>query len=147
MVLNLETATLVAEAEQAHDMLGGLPEGHREQDPSQWIRAVDQTVRSCLEVLGPERKRVAGIGVCGEAQGLVLLDEKNRIVRPAKLRDDWSAERQREDISQAFGGPPGLIELLGNPMVSSAVAPRLLWLKQKEPTSPATSSATASPAS
>lgn len=133
MVLNLETAALVVEAEQGHGMIGGLPAGHREQDPSQWIRAVDQTVRTCLHALGEERRRVAGIGVCGEAASLVLLDRENRILRPAKLRDDRSAEQQQEEISQAFGGPPGLIELLGNPMVPSSVGPRLLWLKQHEP--------------
>lgn len=133
VVLNLESATVVAEAEQAHEMVPGLPAGHREQDPSQWILAVDQTVRSCLVSLGEERRRVAGIGVCGQAQGLVLLDAENRIVRPAKLRDDRSAERQRGEISEAFGGPPGLIELMGHPMGSASVGPRILWLKQHEP--------------
>lgn len=69
----------------------------------------------------------------GQSQGLVVLDAGNRIVRPAKLEGDRSAERQCEELACAFGGAPGLIELTGNPLRMTSVAPRLLWLKQNEP--------------
>lgn len=133
VVLNLETATLEAESEQAYGQIKGLPEGHCEQDPSLWIQAVDYTVRDCLSQIGQARSRVAGLGVSGQARGLVVLDRESRIVRPAKLAADRSAERQCEEMNRAFGGAPGLIELTGNPMRSSFMAPRLRWLKQNEP--------------
>lgn len=133
VVLNLESASLAAESEQSYGLVPGLPQGHLEQEPSLWVHAVDHTVRDCLAQLGGGRSRVAGIGVSGQSQGLVVLDAGNRIVRPAKLEGDRSAERQCEELACAFGGAPGLIELTGNPLRMTSVAPRLLWLKQNEP--------------
>ncbi|NNC87862.1 MAG: xylulokinase [Akkermansiaceae bacterium] len=133
VVLNLEDASVVAEAEQPHSLVEDLPAGHREQDPMQWIHAVDQTVRHCLQSIGPARERISGIGVSGQPQGLVALDAGNRILRPAKLHGDSSADRESEELSRAFGGPPGLIELAGNPMSPTRTAAKILWLKQREP--------------
>ena len=111
VVLNLESASIEAEAMVEHDFVANLAPGHREQDPSQWIRAVDQTVRECLERIGEGRKRVVGIGVAGHPRAPVLLDRENRIIRAAKVRGDRSTVRQREELQRAFGGSPGLIEL------------------------------------
>ena len=122
VVLNLESASLVALSEVSHDVVDGLPAGQLEQDPSQWIRAVDRTVRHCLEQLGETRQRVAGIGICGQPRGMVLLDGNHRLVRPAKLAADRSATPESEEISRAFGGPPGMIELTGNSMSPADVA-------------------------
>lgn len=133
VVLNLESATLVAQSEKAHGHISGLPAGHCEQDPLEWIRSVDHTVRDCLSQLGEGRRRVAGIGVSGQGHGLVYLDKDNRVVRPAKLQDDRSAAHQCDELGRAFGGGPGLIELCGNPLHSNQSAPRILWLKQNEP--------------
>jgi xylulokinase len=133
VVLDLETTSLVAQSEQSYGLIQGLPAGHREQDPSLWVHAVDHTVRDCLSQLGEGRSRVAGMGVSGQSHGMVLLDAENRIVCPAKLAGDRSAERQCEELSRAFGGAPGLIELTGNALHSSLMAPRMRWLKQNEP--------------
>ncbi len=133
VVLNLEEATLAAQSEQSYGLVTGLPAGHCEQDPTLWVRAVDHTVRECLAQLGDGTNRVVGIGVSGQARGMVVLDAENRIVRPAKLAADRTAERQCEELSRAFGGSPGLIELTGNPLQPSLMAPRLYWLKQIEP--------------
>jgi xylulokinase len=133
VVLDLEAAVLGAEAWVPHSWIEGLPAGYREQDPAQWIGAVDQVVRQLLEKLGAGRQRVAAIGISGPPRGLVLLDEGNRIIRPAKLAGDLSVKRQAEEIGRAFGGGPGLIELVGQaPGVESAAA-ECLWLKQHEP--------------
>ena len=133
VVLNLESASLVALSEVSHDVVDGLPAGQLEQDPAQWIRAVDRTVRHCLEQLGETRHRVAGIGICGQPRGMVLLDGDHRLVRPAKLAADRSATPESEEISRAFGGPPGMIELTGNSMSPAEVAAKLLWVKRHEP--------------
>ncbi len=133
VVLNLETASLAAQSEQSYGLVTGLPAGHCEQDPSLWVHALDHTVRDCLAQLGEGRNRIAGIGVSGQTHGMVVLDADNRIVRPAKLAADRSAERQCAALSRAFGGAPGLIELTGNPLRPSLMAPRMHWLKQNEP--------------
>jgi sugar (pentulose or hexulose) kinase len=108
VALDLESAVLRAEAWVPHAWIEGLPAGYREQDPAQWIDAVDRAVRQCLDVLGDQRERVAAIGIAGPQRGLVLLDEANRIVRPTKLAGDVSVKRQADEIARAFGGAPGL---------------------------------------
>ncbi len=133
VVLDLESAVIRAEAWVPHDWIEGLPAGYREQNPAQWIDAVDRAVRQCLTALEGQKERVAAIGVAGPQRGLVMLDEANRIIRPAKLAGDVSVKKQADEIARAFGGAPGLIELAGQaPGVESAAA-ECLWLKQHEP--------------
>lgn len=133
VVLDLESAVIRAEAWVPHAWIEGLPAGYREQDPAQWIDAVDRAVRQCLAALDGQKERVAAIGIAGPQRGLVLLDEANRIIRPTKLAGDVSVKRQADEIARAFGGAPGLIEIAGQaPGVESAAA-ECLWLKQHEP--------------
>ena len=134
VALDLESAVIRAEAFVPHTWIEGLPDGYREQNPAQWIEAVDRSVRQCLASLeSAHRARVAAIGVAGPQRGMVLLDADNRIIRPVKLAGDISVKRQAEEIARAFGGMPGLIELAGHaPGVDSAAA-ECLWLKQHEP--------------
>jgi xylulokinase len=133
VVLDLDAAAIRAEAWVPHDWIEGLPAGYREQNPAQWLDAVDRAVRHCLAAPGARKENVAAIGVAGPLRGLVLLDDSNRIVRPAKLAGDISVKRQADEIARAFGGAPGLIELAGQaPGVESAAA-ECLWLKQHEP--------------
>ncbi len=133
VVLDLEAATVRAEAWAAHEWIDGLPVGYREQNPAQWIAAVDHAVRQCLAKLGAERDRVAAIGVAGPQRGLVLLDADNRIIRPAKLAGDLTAIRQADEIARAFGGAPGLIGVAGQAPGPESAAADCLWLKQHEP--------------
>ena len=133
LVFDLEKASVVVEASQSYDMIEGLPEGHREQDPSLWIKAVDDTIRDCVEQLGDDASLIAAIGISGQQHGLVVLDEDSNIIRPAKLWCDTSTSEQCEEITRAFGGTPGLIELAGNPMLPGYTAPKILWIKQNEP--------------
>lgn len=134
LVFDLENASVIAESSQGYGMVEGLPDGHREQDPALWIKAVDATVRDCLKQIGAGKAaRVSAIGVSGQQHGLVVLDRENRIIRPAKLWCDTSTSEQCDEIARAFGGNPGLIELAGNPVLPGYTAPKILWLKQNEP--------------
>ncbi len=133
VVLDVESAAVSAPVWVPHTWLEGLPAGYREQDPAKWIRAVDEAVRQCLSNLGEARTRVGAIGVCGPLRGMVLLDETNRIVRPAKMNGDSSTRRQAEELARGFGGAPGLIELAGQCPGEESAAAECLWLKQHEP--------------
>jgi xylulokinase len=133
VALDLESAVIQAEGWAPHAWIEGLPAGYREQHPAQWIDAVDLAVRQCINALAGQKDHVAAIGVAGPQRGLVLLDDANRIIRPAKLAGDLSVKRQADEIARAFGGTPGLIELAGQaPGVESSAA-ECLWLKQHEP--------------
>ena len=133
VVLDLDSAVILAEAYVPHSWIDGLPPGYREQEPTRWIEATDRVIRECLARPGVDRKQVASIGVAGPQRGLVFLDEHNRIIRPTKLSGDISVQKQAGEIARAFGSSPGLIELIGQAPAADSAAAECLWLKQHEP--------------
>ena len=132
VALDLELATVVAEGYAEHHLITGLADGAQEQDPASWISAMDSAVQQCLARLGPSRDRVAGVGVSAQSKGVVTLDQDNRILRAAKLAGDTTMVLESEEISQAFGGPPGMIELTGNVVAPDGAPAFLHWLKKRE---------------
>src|ERR1043166_9331040 len=110
-----------------------MPPGHLEEHPQDWIKAVEHTIGDCLIQLGSRKNEVKGIGVSGQQHGLVVLDEKDAVIRPAKLWCDTSTTAECDAFASAFGGVEGLIGLAGNAVMPGYTAPKLLWLKRNEP--------------
>lgn len=133
MILDLDSAKVLAESHITHSWIEGLPPGYREQEPTQWIEATDKAVRDCLSQPHIEKKQIAALGIAGPQRGLVMLDEQNRIVRPTKLSGDTSITKQADEIARAFGGAPGLLELIGQSPSPGSAAAECLWIKQHEP--------------
>jgi len=133
LAVDLETGEVLAQASHAYGLLPGLPPGHLEQDPADWIAALEASVAACLEQLGARRSELRGIGVSGQQHGLVVLDGEDRVVRPAKLWCDTSTVAQCASFEGAFGGTAGLVARAGNAMLPGYTAPKLLWLKENEP--------------
>ncbi|MFT4546508.1 MAG: xylulokinase [Verrucomicrobiales bacterium] len=133
IALDLESGAIIAQSQQGYDLIDGLPAGHLEQRPQDWIEAVDATVSDCLQQLGDRKRELKGIGVSGQQHGLVVLDENDQPVRAAKLWCDTSTVEQCDQFGEEFGGATGLIELAGNAMLPGYTIPKLLWLKQNEP--------------
>lgn len=133
LVVDLRAASIEASAYESFDFVSGLPPEHCEQEASHWIKAVDLAVRACLQQLGSQKNQLCAMGVSGQPNSLVLLDETNSLVRPAKTQADRSANAQREALSRTFGGIPGWIELTGTTIRDESLAAKLLWLHEKEP--------------
>jgi xylulokinase len=133
VALDAESGDILADAQKSYDLIPGLPAGHLEQHPSEWIDATRQVILSCLEQLGGRRDELSGIGVSGQQHGLVILDERDQVIRPAKLWCDTSTVEQCQLFEAEFGGAPGLIELAGNAILPGYTIPKLLWIKQREP--------------
>ena len=133
IVLDFETRKILASAHRKYELIEGLPAGHLEQNPQDWLDAVDGCIQECVQKLGADKSKIAGIGVSGQQHGLVVLDAKDQVVRPAKLWCDTSTVAQCEQIAHEFGGQPGCIHLAGNAMLPGYTIPKLLWLKQNEP--------------
>jgi len=132
IALDWETGAILASAQKPYDLLPGLPPGAMEQDPRDWIAAADETIQNVLTQLGPRKDEVRGIGVSGQQHGLVVLDEKDAVVRPAKLWCDTSTTAQCDEITTHFGGANALTALVGNSMRTGYTAPKILWLRQNE---------------
>ncbi len=133
LVLDIASAEVVAFAQKTYGTIEGLPPGHIEQDPEVWTKAAGATIRECLAQIGERRSEIKAIGISAQQHGLVALDEASDVLRPAKLWCDVSTEEQCEKFNREFGGPDGLIERIGNPMLPGYTAPKLLWLKENEP--------------
>lgn len=133
IVVDLESASIVANETVPHTFVEGLPNGHLEQDPNMWIHSLDQAVRSCLNQAGHRKSDIVAMSIGAQEKGFILLDDENQIVRPAKVSGDLASRKQLDQLNREFGGPPGFGELLGNSLDVDSLASQLLWLKDREP--------------
>ena len=95
--------------------------GWSQQNPEDWMQAVLAGVPELLR--GFDASQVAGIGAGGQMHGLVVLDEEDRVIRPAILWNDGRTQRQVEYLN----GPVGrdvLLELLKAELVFFSVQGR-----------------------
>ncbi|HEY8997579.1 MAG TPA: xylulokinase [Edaphobacter sp.] len=105
--------------------------GAREQEPQWWVDALTVSVKQALAAAG--RSDVRAIGVSGQQHGLVVLDEKLQVIRPAKLWNDTETAKQNAQLVEMFGGPQAMIERFGIFPLTGYTVSKLLWLKQEEP--------------
>ena len=116
---------VLAQVEEAYALSTPQP-GWAEQDPEEWWRAA----ASALEGLAVDD--VAGIGLTGQMHGLVVLDERERVLRPAILWNDQRTGAECAEIEERLG-LRRLVELTGNRALPGFTAPKLLWLRRHEP--------------
>ena len=133
LILEVDNGKVLAQASAPHSFVEGLPRGHVEQDPQIWSDAAERVILACLEKIGERRSEVVAFGVSAQQHGLVTLDDRNQPVRSAKLWCDTSTAEQAEKLNRALGTADALIERTGNAMVPGFTAPKILWLKEKEP--------------
>ena len=133
ILLDVESGKIVASAQKSYGLIEGLPPGHMEQDPAEWVDATNATIEECLQQVGSRKSELRGIGVSGQQHGSVFLNRSNKVIRPAKLWNDVSTAKQCKEMIDEFGGEQALIKLIGNTMLPGWTAPKILWLKQNEP--------------
>ena len=117
---------LLAKAEEGYPLSIPRP-GWAEQDPDDWWRAAERA----LARLGVEP---GAIGLSGQMHGLVCLDRRDRVIRPAIL---WNDQRTGAECAEIEGvvGLERLVSLTGNRALPGFTAPKLLWLRRHEPES------------
>src|SRR5580698_2723578 len=131
IALDLDTGRVVAEARAPHHLIEGLPPGHMEQHPQEWVSAMDAAIGEVACKV--DRSRVRGIGVSGQQHGFVPLDEKGEVIRPAKLWCDTSTTPECAILTRKLGGPAAVLRRTGLPFLPGYTAPKVLWLKRREP--------------
>ena len=62
--------------------------GWSEQNPEDWLRQTLGGLKELIATDRAERGRIGGIGVGGQMHGLVVLDQEDRVIRPAILWND-----------------------------------------------------------
>jgi xylulokinase len=115
---------VLARAEEGYELSTPRP-GWAEQDPDDWWRAAE---RALARIGG----RPTAIGLSGQMHGLVVLDEADRVLRPAILWNDQRTGAECAEIEERIG-LARLIGLTGNRALTGFTAPKLLWLRRHEP--------------
>jgi xylulokinase len=103
-----------------------------EQRPEDWWDAAQKAIRGVLEQAGVAGKDVRGIGLSGQMHGLVLLDEANRVIRPALIWCDQRSQAQ-VDFVNAKIGRENVLKYTANPVLTGFTLPKLLWVRDNEP--------------
>jgi xylulokinase len=103
-----------------------------EQAPAEWWAAVRQAVPQAVKNAGIKSSEIAGVGLSGQMHGLVLLDKKNEVLRPAILWNDQRTAAECDEITQRAGGRKKLLEMVSNPALTGFTAPKMLWVRKNE---------------
>jgi len=101
-----------------------------EQDPESWWQAVQSAIDRLRAEAPSGLADVRGIGLSGQMHGAVVLDEKNRPLRPAILWNDGRSFQEAEELGARY---PHLSRRMGVIPMPGFTAPKLLWLARHEP--------------
>ena len=119
VVRDAETGELVREAKAAH------PDG-TEVHPSAWLEALDAVTGGILE-------GVEALAIAGQQHGMVALDERGVVVRPALLWNDTRSAPDALDLIDELGGPAAWADAVGSVPVASFTVTKARWLARAEP--------------
>jgi xylulokinase len=106
--------------------------GWAEQSPEDWWQATCASVRAVISETGVSADAIAGVGLSGQMHGSVFLDSADQVIRPALLWCDQRTSEQCRAITEAVGEEAIIAETL-NPVLTGFTAPKIVWLRDKEP--------------
>ena len=101
-----------------------------EQAPSDWWQSTCAAVKTLQTHNSAELAAVKAIGLSGQMHGATLLDQDNKIIRPAILWNDGRSAAQCTTLEQR---EPNSRKITGNIAMPGFTAPKLIWLKEHEP--------------
>ncbi len=103
-----------------------------EQDPHDWWEGTVASIRRALAEADATGADVCAVGLTGQMHGLTLLDQENRVLRPAILWNDQRTGEECREITERFGFER-LLALTGNKALTGFTAPKILWVRKHEP--------------
>jgi xylulokinase len=121
VVVDPESGEIVREGRAPH------PAG-TEVSPQAWHEALQA---ACAAVDGLHD--VAAVSVAGQQHGMVCLDERGGVVRPALLWNDTRSAGAAVDLTRELGGPQAWAEAVGLVPVASFTVSKLRWMADVEP--------------
>ena len=104
--------------------------GWSEQKPEDWYT---QTMAGLKELIkDADKSRIAGISFGGQMHGLVILDKEDQVIRPAILWNDGRTYEECDYLNNVIGKEK-LSAYTANISFTGFTAPKILWVKNKEP--------------
>ncbi len=121
VVRDAESGALVRAGRAPH------PDG-TEVHPDAWWQALTAAVADAGGLAD-----VAALAVGGQQHGMVALDERGEVVRPALLWHDTRSAAAARDLVAEAGGPQFWADAVGSVPVASFTVTKLRWLRDAEP--------------
>ena len=104
--------------------------GWSEQKPEDWYEQVMDGMKELIAEA--DKSKVAGISFGGQMHGLVILDKEDQVIRPAILWNDGRTYEECDYLNNMIGKEK-LSEYTANISFTGFTAPKILWVKNKEP--------------
>jgi xylulokinase len=98
-----------------------------EQDPADWWTALGAARSAAGD------HTVAAISVAGQQHGMVVLDARREVVRPAKLWNDTESSPDADRLVAELGGAAAWAEACGSVPRAAFTITKLSWLRRNEP--------------
>lgn len=106
--------------------------GYSEQNPEEWVAKTTAGLTELIQQFDGDVNDIEGISFSGQMHGLVLLDENNQVLRNAILWNDTRTTKQCQEIYDVVG-KERLLEVTKNPALEGFTLPKILWVKEYEP--------------
>lgn len=103
-----------------------------EQSPEDWWHAGQLAIQGVLREANIDGAAIKGIGLTGQMHGLVLLDDHDKVIRPALI---WCDQRSQPQVDFIEGklGSEAILRHIANPVLTGFTLPKLLWVRDHEP--------------
>jgi len=128
-ILLREDGTLAAQASAPLEVSRQQP-SWSEQNPEHWWAAANDAVLQLRAANKGALAEVKGVGLSGQMHGATILDEQDKVLRPAILWNDGRSGKECAELEEAC---PKLRQITGNMAMPGFTAPKLYWLRKHEP--------------
>lgn len=123
-----EYGNILNEANKSYPCIH-LQENYSEQDPATWYLKTLECLKELLD--GQNKDSVKALSFGGQMHGLVLLDEKDNILRNAILWNDSRSIKETLYLNEVIGKEK-LSSYTGNIAFAGFTAPKILWVYNNE---------------
>ena len=127
-----EQGRVIASATEEHIPFASPQIGWAEQDPDDWWRAAGVAIRKALAKANLTGDDISCVGFSGQMHGAVMLDEQDKVVRPALIWCDVRTDPQCRELTHKIGADR-LIQLTCNPALANFTLTKFLWVRENEP--------------
>ena len=127
-----EDGNVVGAATGEHEPFASPHAGWAEQHPEDWWKACAEAIPAALRAAGISGREIQCVGFSGQMHGAVLLDDADRVLRPALIWCDQRTAAECEQLNDTVG-KARLIDFTCNPALTNFTLTKLLWVRNNEP--------------
>jgi len=104
-------------------------DGWTEQKPEEWLENTLAALKELTKDI--DKKDVLSLSFSGQMHGLVVLDERDNVIRPAMLWNDGRTKKEVDYLNNEIGKNK-LLKNTANIAFAGFTAPKLLWMYNNE---------------